>query len=536
MRLALWFGFIASLVVIETWPLRWTLDASDIQTLRVLVNPVAFGIIFTLWFAGFVVLMLGSTKDFERFLLLFLFAFVFLSYWAVRAQNGVQQDEYSNMGIVQFILNSGSVTGGTPNTAYLDYPGLFVIGSILTEVLGISLAAFRQLLLLLFTGLMVGGLFTIFRRLFKRALNPAIFTTFAVVSSLVWVRVIEFTPFFLGILLLMAIILCLLGGQLSLSTVLIAGLMVSYLPNSILLTVILGFLVAFELIGYGARPPRHFGLLVYSCVAFLGWNVFWAYSQFGSVLYFFRQIQFGSVPTALDIVTNIPLWAKLVEYIWIVGILGVGSIIALYGTLRIRNKLPKDRLLIAGSLGTALFGFVSFVVVPGGVQLPRLMFYAPLFFAPLAAVFLSERIKRKKLYVIFLLGIISLSFPTFLVQDRAISMSVVYNYEIGLGSFARFAMPTTSGYVTTDQITGGVLQFYLPDAVFSTPPWNFSELSSSFGSFSGSTLVVSARAFTYLSFVYGNNQTNQFVSHVWNVLRNNNVVYNSGFAQIAESR
>lgn len=507
--------------------MNWTLSHGDIQPLQLIQNPAAFGVVFTVWIALCLALLVLAKRESERILLLILFSLVFLDFWMIRAPNGVAPDEYVNMGIVKYVVAQGPLSYRVSSLAYLDYPGLDLLGSALSLVIGISITSLRQPLSIVLAGFLVGALYVFFRRLVGIEANPSLMTIFALLGSLVWVHMIGFIPLFFGQVLLTTLLLAMLMKRTALLLVLFAGLVTAYLPNSILFLVLLGMLLVVEAIHKGPCLKTYLVIFVSCAVTFFAWNAYWAYGYFGGTLLYLTAFQLSSLTPALGIVTNVPLWAKAVEYFWLFATLGLGMLVGVSIVFRGKMQDANKRILVAGVLASLIFGATSFVIAPGGQQLDRLLFVSPFFFSPLAWTALAPRIRGRTRLVIFVIVLVLMTFPTFLIQERSISTTIVYSYEVGLGVYlAKHNLVSSS--ITIDQETVGVIEYYLPTTSLYAPAFSLGDMSYAFGPNSTGEKVVTAISFATLFFTQGPGVTNQFIDVTQVAAESQNVVYDSG--------
>lgn len=471
-------------------------------------------------------------------LLLVLLTVLYLGFWMLRVRNGTAPDEYANMGIANYVLQHLPLTSRSYSTVYLDYPGVSILGAASALVFGTGIGETRQILVPLFTAIFGLLLYAVTRHVIGDSRLAFLASAMAVVGNLVWVHYQAFAPILLGYLVLFALLLSISGNSKGMY-ILLPGLVIAYLPSSILFILIL---LSLWVIDYrsknlcGRNRRMYAQPVVYSTVMFLAWNVFWASLTYGNVLSLFERFvtqgfQFQWVSTLYGAISNVPRWVTYTEYFWFSGIEIAGSVAAFYFFFVAKDKRDTYRVLLAGFIGTLILGGASFLA-PGGIQFSRLLYYAPIFFPSLLVLLMTKKVPKNKVFAVLAIGMIFLAFPTFVVQDRSVALSVVYDYELSLGNFLANHVGSQETTIVTDQLTSGVMQYYLSDAQFIAPSYNVGSLFASFTMSSNSLVILTYKSEGNLMFTYGPNVTETYILNVTNALNKNPLIYSSELAEV----
>ena len=191
------------------------------------------------------------------------------------------------------------------------------------------------------------------------------------------------------------------------------------------------------------------------------------------------------------------------------------------------------RQLLGGLIGAVAFGIGSAIVFPGGSQWARFLYYGILFCAPLVGGFIATRIRKKSVIALAIIVLVIISLPTFFMQSRSISTTVVYDYERSLGSFISYGTSQQIIQVTVDPATCGILQYYIPNAQFSTSNTvSLSNMKLLVDTAPDGFIVLTKKSQADFTFYFGENATEQYLINVKDSVFQNERVYDSGFAEI----
>lgn len=463
----------------------------------------------------------------------------------IQVPNGTSHDEYMNMGITNYILGQGPLQEREYSTMYIDYPLVHIFGAEISLILGHSIIEVSRVVLPVFTILFTLSLYVFFRSVLKNRDAAVLSAVLAIVGNLVWQHFQAFAPIQAGNLLLMILLISAARRRDKITYIVWPALVIAYLPASILFVLVVAGVGVFEKLSTG-NFGRTIRQLPYFLGVFLAWNIFWSITTFTNTLDYTRYFVSGGLElswtsNAAGIISNVPLWAKLTEYFWIAFLPGLGLIIGLHKLFALRKLKAEMKFLLGGLLGTLVFALASAIVVPGGVQWSRIFYYGPIFFAPLVAGFvISTRARfvitkaRKRTVLAILISVlIILAFPTFLVQARAVSITVVYGYERSLGSFVGDHVVSDMPRIIVDPATSSVLQYYVPRVQFSTTSsYNLKDMKDIFGiSFQGLE-ILTRKSQAILYFYFGENATNVYFRDITNTAAQDSKVYDSGWTQI----
>jgi len=534
----LWFILCALTLQFAVYPLKLELQYGSVQPLQVIENPAIFSVLFLAWITILFILLFYTKNESLRLLLLVIFGLIFLGFWMIRVPNGTNHDEYMNMGITNYIMEHGLSSEREYFNLYLDYPLVHIFGAEISYIWGHSITEASRVFLPFLTVFFILELYIFFRSVLNNRDGAVLSTVFAVLGNLLWARFQAFAPFELGHVLLMAFLISFVRRRYKVTFIVWPALVIAYLPTSTLVLLVLLGIGIFEKLSIG-NLSRARGQLLYCSLVFFIWNLFWSYRTYANTLEYiihffpFGMSDFSWASETLGVISNVPLWVNLVEYFWAAFLLGLGLIIGLRKLFALRKSEAETNLILGGLLGTLAFGLASAIVVPGGLQWSRIFYYGPIFSAPLVAGFVIIKARRRTMLAMLAIVLIILSFPTFLVQARSVSCNVVYDYERSLGSFISNHVGPDVPRIVADPATSAALQYYVPQAQFSTPSsYNLKDMRDVFDTNFQGLEMLTRKSQAILYFYFGENATNAYLRDITNAAFQGQKVYDSGWTQI----
>jgi hypothetical protein len=425
-------------------------------------NPITFSILQLATFCG--VALLG------------IFILVFSGIW-VSLTHGQNGEYLSYAAESNYILEKGGIPGILQSIGATDYPGLPLLLSVIRLVPGFKL--FDSIFILVLVNILLYStlLYILLRSLLKEPFLAAFGSLILIMGSReVSIVLPELHPRGFGLVLLVAMLVLLFSkyqqaGEgrsvpiTQLSIILFAALLMTHLVTAMVFVIIL---ICMFLVGRFSKQHLvdllHIALFL---VILLAWQIYFAFytnsvllntamdslrQLFGGVLisqYFSHMV--GSYLGA----EGTPVWVNIVRYFWLVLTMAFGSIIGLINLFKIRNFSPMDKKLLGGLVGLGLF--VSLTLVTSGLnEGMRILYYLPFFTVPILLGFIYKQRSLIKGYslTILVVMLLTVSVPSFLVNNDRVGVAAVYPQEIYTSKFLSGIYGNGKGL----KVVGDVLQ------------------------------------------------------------------------------
>ena len=505
-RLSLWILLLSLTAVILLFPVHLQFEYHAVESLYIFGdNLLVFGVVFVIWMAALLLLLFSQISEWQRVVLIGIFALVFFGFWIIITPYGGWTDAMANMGHVKYLEQTGSIPFDNPVLTYFQYPGLHLTALSLSEISGLDIFLTCTLFLLFCRVLFAIILYVLFTKYLKNS-RLASFSVLLMVIGNVLLQRPAFHPgitaniFF--VILLYLLLTADAGRKLAMTIVFLicfTALTITYLPLTVFFIFVLsGVYVLQKLNG---KITDNWRLLVLCLIIFLVWGIYWAIGFFTSMLGHIPDLVaafnnpmerlfpiFGTASTSLG--ESTPLWASLTRYFWLVIIYVLGVILGIRNLFRFKRLDSIEILETGGLWGVLIFSVICVFAFPGGTQWQRVLEYAPFFTVPIIVMFIvgfsNEKAIHSKVFNKCLLkplnwcerhamAIISivfliLSFPTFLVNNASISTMNVYKYELSAGEFVEANYDEKSLFFASDIITVFTNEYYVPDADLRNPP------------------------------------------------------------------
>lgn len=514
-------------------PVHFALQYSQVTSLQVVSHFDYFSILIVAFVGTLASSIVLSKSDLIRVISLVVLGEFFLGYWSIVAPLGIASDEFTNMGISNYVIHGGLLTSRSYSTNYLDYPLLHILGAQVTLISGAPLLYSVRFLVVILTAVLILTFYGFLRTVLPQK-QSGLATILAVVGSLVWVHFQVYAPILIGYVLLFTLLISITRGKSLVVPLLFAGTVIAYLPASLLFLLVLLAILLLR------RPSDMLGVnhvkmaTAYCGTIFVGWNLYWALNTssglVNAVATFFGAPVLDWISQVAGIVANVPRWVSAVEYFWFGLFVVVGYFSALFLLSRHGSLAQGERILLAGAIGTFVLGTVS-LLGAGGLQYDRLLYYSPIFMPALILALLSRVIGTRTLAVLTILVITALAAPTFYVQARSISTAPIYEYEYSMGQFIGTHTPLGQAPILTDQTTAGILTFFLPQVTITTYPFQPNGLAQVMDGRSQGIVVVSAKAALYLHILFGNASLSEGAMD-FSKLNLQSLVFDSGSGQV----
>jgi len=504
-RLLLWIVLLLLTSAILLFPVTLNFEYHAVESLYIFGDYLwLFGILFVLWMAVILLLLLTRMGEWQRIAILAIFAIVFFGFWVYIAPYGSFAVGLVNMGHVQYLSQTGSIPFDHLNLAYFQYPGIHLTGFALSEISGVEITEIRAFFLIFCRVLLAILLYLLFARSIKNPQMASLAVIFLVCGAMLITRTMFHAGVTAIIFFVMMLYFLVKGGALarpvivSLFIICFAALTITYVPLPIFFIFILGGIYIINKINQ--QKTVNLTLLILCAVVFLIWQIFWATRMFegltGHIEDFLAAFEdplerlfpmFGTASQSLGEAT--PLWASLTRYFWLLFLYFFGVILAIRNLFRIKKLDSIGTVETGGLWGILIASAIAIFAFEEGTQWARTLMYIPFLAVPIIITFISGIRQNKRdlqfidipisknpvgvnkfsLIAVFLL-ILIMSFPTFLVNHSDINTQSVYEYELSNGKYLEQYYDDKTLSFISDIITTSTFAYYIPDAKLSPPP------------------------------------------------------------------
>jgi len=504
-RLLLWIVLLLLTSAILLFPITLNFEYHAVESLYIFGDNLwLFGIIFVLWMAVLLLLLLSQIVEWQRVTLIAIFAVVAFGFWIIIAPYGGYADGLVNMGHVQYLSQTGSIPFDHLNLAYFQYPGIHLTGFALSEISGIEIPEIRTFFLIFCRVLLAILLYLLFTRSIKNPQMASLAVIFLVFGAMLITRTMFHAGVTAIIFLVMMLYFLVKRGALakpamvSLFILCFAALTITYVPIPIFFIFVLGGIYIISKINQ--QNTANLTLLILCAVVFLIWQMFWATRMFEGLTGHIEDLlaafnnplerlfpMFGTATQSLGEAT--PLWASLTRYFWLLLLYFFGVALAFRNLFRIKKLDSIETVETGGLWGILIASAVAIFAFEEGTQWGRTLMYVPFLAVPIIIKFVSG-IRQNKRDLQFidtplstnLVGankfsliavpilLLILSFPTFLVNHSDVNTLSLYEYELSSGEFVRDYFEEDGLLFISDVVTVYSFMYYIPDAELSPPP------------------------------------------------------------------
>jgi len=503
-RLLLWIVLLLLTSAILLFPVNLEFEYHAVESLYIFGDYLwLFGILFVLWMAVLLLLLLTKSGEWQRITLIGIFAVVFFGFWVIIAPYGGWCDGLVNMGHVKYLLQTGNIPFDHNTLAYFQYPGLHLTGFTLSEILGIDITEIRTFFLVFCRVLLAILLYLLFARSIKNPQMASLAVIFLVCGALLITRTVFHPGVTAIIFFAMMLYFLLKGGALakpaliSLFIICFGALTITYVPLPVFFIFVLGGIYIIN--NVNKQKSVNLTLFVLCAVIFLIWQMFWATRMFeglaGHMEDFIAAFEdplerllpmFATGTQSLGEAT--PVWASLTRYFWLLFLYFFGVILAIRNLFGIKKLDSIETVETGGLWGILIASAVAILAFSEGTQWGRTLMYVPFLAVPIIIKFISGRRQEKPDYgfinnslfqnqravnkfsmITVPLLLLILSFPTFLVNHSDINTISVYEYELSSGEFTRCYFDDDDLLFISDVITVYSFSYYIPDAEMSHP-------------------------------------------------------------------
>jgi len=165
-RTLLWVLLIILTAILLIFPVQSISEYHQVQAPYIFTNLPLFGLLFFIWL--FLILLLaitiidGQKINWEHMALTIIFSLIFIGFWCFISPNGSSADDIYAMGHVRYLLDIGRIPVNHPLLAYFDFPGMFNLVAVYSQITNLSIYASRMLFLMFNTGLFFIFLYLLF--------------------------------------------------------------------------------------------------------------------------------------------------------------------------------------------------------------------------------------------------------------------------------------------------------------------------------------------------------------------------------------
>ena len=438
-----WLGLLALSLVLLFYPVHPTLDYAPIQATTAIPHLTLFAILFYVWFAILVgLLLLQGESLWQHLVLLVILTSVTQGVWILETQGHIREAVlYATM--VDYLKEGNRVAPGIESFGYFSWPGSFLLATVVSQVASLSTWSALVALQLAWNGVFAILLYLLFLRTTKSPTLAWLGTLLILVGSIQTAKLMQqFHPGTLGMVLFVLALFLLqrgderdrnvLSGRFSFLLALSAMCIVHFVSSVTLMLVLASRAVVAGL----ARHRLFLGnLIMLSAVLVVAWLIFYATGPFAGLTavgkaslgeLFSDGIRPSSYFRALSrnyVGGEAPLWGAIIRYAWILVLYLAGAVLALVALLRIRRLGLAEQGALGLAIGVGAQGVISFASGEGNII--RFFTFAPIPFMMLVLIWLttlSARARKLVLSVTIAL-LLALSLPSFLANNNSINLN-----------------------------------------------------------------------------------------------------------------
>jgi hypothetical protein len=193
-------------------------------------------------------------------------------------------------------------------------------------------------------------------------------------------------------------------------------------------------------------------MLVFCGVVPWAWQLYWAVPVLERVVDVFRQVM-GSVREQgisffysyfLDVArintAEVPAWASFVRLFWLASVYVIGTLIALTYLTKPDRIAVRFQLAAVWVVAVGLVTVVGMVLVPGGEQLERYMYFGSYFLLPILIGAAVGSLGKRPAALLTACVLASLAVPTLLVYGNQVGTFSYYPQQRATGLFLQSAV------------------------------------------------------------------------------------------------
>jgi hypothetical protein len=406
-------------------------------------------------------IFLFSSKDdgklkWESLALACIFGLGFICFWVIIAPYGGYSAAIYNMGHIKYLTDVGRIPIGHQNLGYFDFPGMHLLITTMNQICGLGIFEGCMIFLIVNAVLFSALLYILYAKRLKSNHLALIGMWLTIVGSGVMVDDMRILyPRILGYTFLIAGLIILYRSERAsngaivpdrvLLLILLGAMTVSYLPISLLVTLVLLSIYVLNRIGRDRVIAFSFSTIILFLVMVISWEIFWTWHMFTNLVNFLPKLTedlfSGEFLRSILVLAPanagaiVPLWAIVTRYFcW--GLLGIGTLVGLSKLVGMRNLSFSKQVEVGGLLGAIILTAIGLFGTSGGNQFARYLSYAPIFCSPILIGFLSASDGWRKKSLAILTGLIFImALPCFLVSVNTIMTDTINKNEIATGDF-----------------------------------------------------------------------------------------------------
>lgn len=501
-RFGLWLLLILLTLTLLLFPTHLTLEYSPIQSLEAIVNLPLFAVLFCVWLLLLLLLLFfrGQKTDWEKPLLVGIFALVFSGFWLVTGPNTwLRYDGIGNATVVNYLLQSGDghLPLAHPNLGYFQFPGMHLLALSICQVSELEVSAAVSFLLVFQLVLLSVLVYILFLKCLKNTSLAALGALLVIQGNINLAR----CSFYPGIwaLVFLVMLLILLNkrdhtffetwqDKLIMVILLVTTTMTHLVTSTMFFLALLGIYLIKKLPSKDAELGKEGSLsvttLALCLVVILAWEIYRATALFGALVHvpttFVKDFTEGRLWDYIFIMgesyvgARVPLWATITRTFWWVALYIFGVILGLKNLFKVKELSSAERKETGGLLGL-IFLTIATLFSKGGAEYYRFLLYGAFFTVPIILRFLYKLPRRHLVLTIAAIFFIVFSFPTFLAHNNLVALTARYPSEVQAARFVNHCHGDGDELSIFDFGGASVLQFTgVTEASFrTTAPANF---------------------------------------------------------------
>ena len=409
-RACLWGILLILSITLLAFPTSLTLEYYDMQSTRIFDNLPLFAGLFCIWMAALLILLFSlhnkRENEWEKLALVCVFSAVFIGFWTILTFSLGRGEGIFNDAHVRYLNQFGKIPIGNRVLSYFDFPGLHLIGSFVSQVIGLDPIRSASAILFVQTVFFAALLYVLFRRFISNA-SVASLAVLIVIQGNIWISKLNiFHPRNLGLFLLVTFIVIISRQGKGLFRTIPDIIIILIVTATTTVThFVTSYLIFFIMVGIYIIKIRSkdnsesVSTLVIFIVLPLSWALYWAILMFGGTIqYVFSALQtwVSKGDTLWTILMSLQaniggimsIWSNISRLYWWILIYGIGSLLWLRNLFR-NKQLPYIEKIVTGIMfGIVVVSILSIIGSNGGERFDTYLLYGALTATPILLGFL----------------------------------------------------------------------------------------------------------------------------------------------------
>lgn len=495
-RLLFWTALLTCTGALLAFPTHLKLEDHPVQSVYVFDNLPLFGALFYLWMLLLLLVLFtireGEKGTWEGVAISIIFPGVFLGFWTVAVHRGLYSEGISQAAHVKYLESTDRIPLGHQTLGYFGFPGLPVVGDLVSKITGLEGKDVATLLVLLFPVLLGSLLYVLYRRFFDGDFGAQLApmaVLLAIQGNIALAKLNFFHARGWAILLLIMFLILLnrhrgqqpLAQERVMLMIILGATAITHFVTAALFSLITTSLFIIQKITQ--RSTIGFPMLALSFFIVAAWMAYWPPAPFASTIGYVQIAwqQLGGLSSLLSLFTSarhvnpsaeLPLWASISRFSPLVLLYGFALVLLVRNLFRLAKLSLTQLTVTAALLGSIVLGTLSILSSLRAERAESFFLYAGFVVVPIVLWFLATlRNRPRRLAFSGLIAFLfALSLATFLSNNDTVLLGTWLPDDHAAARFATSPLPQPSELYVLEGESTFLLRFYSPDASVIQPP------------------------------------------------------------------